>query len=383
MKFANSHTFLFLAYTFTICWNSSYCALFEVDTRCNISNNCFLKYLDYYKILGIPRNATEADIKKAYRKLALKYHPDKCKESNAEAKFKEVAEAYEVLIDKNKREIYDVHGEEGLQASSGGEYAGATGRAGGPKFRYWSGDPTETFKNFFGDKFPFSDLSDLMFDDGSSDMRDPFKLFSAHIRGNNLSGRNHTNFQNHGGQMKQDPAINHNLMVSLEEVFKGCSKKMKIGRRVINSDGSVVMEEKVLTIDVKPGWKAGTKITFPKEGDQNPNTIPADIVFILCDKPHPIFKRDGYDIHYVADITLKQALLGNCTISIPNIDGTTQPLRLTRVIKPNDRIEQPNRGLPIPKSPHKRGKKIISFNIKFPTTISPRVKEVLSRVFLE
>lgn len=74
---------------------------------------------DYYKILGIPRSATDDEIKKAYRKLALRYHPDKNKSPNAEEKFKEVAEAYEVLSDKSKRDLYDKYGEEGLK---GGEF---------------------------------------------------------------------------------------------------------------------------------------------------------------------------------------------------------------------------------------------------------------------
>lgn len=94
---------------------------------------------DYYKILGIAKNASEDDIKKAYRKLALKYHPDKNKSSGAEEKFKEIAEAYEVLSDKKKRDIYDQVGEEGLKGgvpggSSGG--SGPTGAPGGGSYTY-------------------------------------------------------------------------------------------------------------------------------------------------------------------------------------------------------------------------------------------------------
>jgi DnaJ-class molecular chaperone len=82
---------------------------------------------------------------------------------------------------------------------------------------------------------------------------------------------------------------------------------MKISRKILQNDGrSSRSEDKVLTIDVKPGWKAGTKITFPREGDQSPNTIPADIVFIIKDKPHQFFKRDGCDLIYNANISLKE-----------------------------------------------------------------------------
>lgn len=109
---------------------------------------------------------------------------------------------------------------------------------------------------------------------------------------------------------KQDPPVEHDLNVTLEEVLKGCTKKMKITRKIINPDGqSVRKEDKVLTINVKPGWKAGTKITFQREGDQNAGCIPADIVFIIKDKPHPRFKRDGTDIIYTAKISLKEVCI--------------------------------------------------------------------------
>jgi DnaJ family protein B protein 4 len=82
---------------------------------------------------------------------------------------------------------------------------------------------------------------------------------------------------------------------------------MKISRKVLGSDNRTAhVEDKVLTIDIKPGWKAGTKITFPREGDQSPNTIPADIVFIIKDKSHPHFKRDGVDLIYTAKISLRE-----------------------------------------------------------------------------
>ena len=81
---------------------------------------------------------------------------------------------------------------------------------------------------------------------------------------------------------------------------------MKISRRVVNNDGTARKEEKVLTINVKPGWKSGTKITFQREGDQAPNKIPADIVFIIRDKPHPNFKREGSDLKHTCRISLKE-----------------------------------------------------------------------------
>ena len=125
----------------------------------------------------------------------------------------------------------------------------------------------------------------------------------------------------------QDPPVEHDLLVTLEDICKGVTKRMKISRRVVGNDGSVRKEEKVLnhsrldfyqgvhsqfdcrqvlTINVKPGWKSGTKITFQREGDQAPNKIPADIVFIIRDKPHALFKREGCDLKYTAKVSLKE-----------------------------------------------------------------------------
>lgn len=272
---------------------------------------------DYYKILGISKGASDDDIKKAYRKLALKYHPDKNKAAGAEERFKEIAEAYEVLSDKKKRDIYDMHGEEGLK----GGIPGNTGVGGNSNFTYqFHGDPRATFAQFFGNASPFQAFFDIGggggrmfgFPDDDMDVDDPFGLNIGSARPGGAFRSQSFNFHNSPSRNKdklQDPPIEHDLYVSLEDITKGCTKKMKISRKVLQSDGSTKKEDKVLTINVKPGWKAGTKITFQREGDQGRNKIPADIVFIIRDKPHPHFKREGSDIRYTAKITLKQVSL--------------------------------------------------------------------------
>lgn len=270
---------------------------------------------DYYKILGIPRNATDDDIKKAYRKLALKYHPDKNKAPGAEERFKEVAEAYEILSNKKKREIYDTQGEEGLK---GGFGTGNSG--GGSDFSYtFHGDPRATFAQFFGSSSPFQAFfnlnggnSDRLFSGFDDDMdvdMDPFASMGMGAARPGGAFRSHSfnvhGLQNRKDKSQQDPPIEHDLYVTLDDIVKGCVKKMKISRRVVQPDGSSKKEDKVLTIHIKPGWKSGTKITFQKEGDQGRNKIPADIVFIIRDKPHPQFKREGSDIRYIAKVSLK------------------------------------------------------------------------------
>ncbi|KAL4236638.1 DnaJ subfamily B member 5 [Mactra antiquata] len=340
---------------------------------------------DYYKVLGVARTATPEEIKKGYRKMALKYHPDKNKSPNAEEKFKEISEAYDVLSDKDKKEIYDKYGEEGLKAGGGGGGGGMGSAPGGFHYQY-QGDPRETFRMFFGDEDPFANFFSFSGPGGSGFRTSHF----SHGQGpesmetdDDPFGRQFGGFggmpnQGMPRRKQQDSAVIRDLQVSLEDIYKGTTKKLKITRKVLNSDGrSTRMEDKILSIDIKPGWKAGTKITFPKEGDQTPNNVPADIVFVIRDKPHPMFSRDASDIRYKANISLKQALCGT-TLQVPTIDGRKIPLRLNEIIKPNSVKRIQGEGLPMPKQPSKRGDLIVEFDIRFPSKMTSSAKEILS-----
>lgn len=344
---------------------------------------------DYYKILGINKGASEDDIKKGYRKMALKYHPDKNKSPGAEEKFKEIAEAYDVLSDKNKREIYDKYGEEGLKNGPPPESGFQGSAPGGGNFHYeFQGNPRDTFRMFFGGDDPFASFfSGGGGGGGGFGGPGPSRMF--HFGGHpgqeemDVDDDGYGHFGGHMGggrpqRKRQDSAVVRELPVSLEDIYKGATKKLKITRRVLSNDGrSTRTEDKILTIDVKPGWKAGTKITFPKEGDQTPNNIPADVVFVIKDKPHSVFTREGSDIRYKAKISLKDALCGT-TLQIPTIDGRKIPLRLREVVKPHTVKRIQGEGLPIPKQPGKRGDLIIDFDVVFPNQISSTAKEILS-----
>ena len=304
---------------------------------------------DYYKILGLKRNATDDEIKKAYRRLALHNHPDKSKSPGAEDKFKEIAEAYEVLSDKKKRDIYDGYGEDGLKG-------GVLGPGGGPEsFSYtFHGDPRATFAQFFGSADPFESFFDL--DDN------PFNVFMEMRK------------------QKQDPPVEYDLSVCLEDVLHGCTKTIKISRNVVEN-GVRTREEKMLTIVVKPGWKAGTRITFPKEGDVLPDRVPADVVFIIKDKPHPVFKRSGSDILFTAQISLKQALCG-CSVSVPTLNDKRVKLDFSgEIIKPSSVKRILGLGLPFPKESSRRGDIVVDFDIKFPEKLSQLVKNFVGDKF--
>uniref|UniRef100_A0A6G1SAD5 DnaJ subfamily B member 4 n=1 Tax=Aceria tosichella TaxID=561515 RepID=A0A6G1SAD5_9ACAR len=358
---------------------------------------------DYYKILGVSKSATEDEIKKAYRKMALKYHPDKNKSAGAEDKFKSIAEAYEVLSDKRKREIYDQVGEEGLKsgagAAGGGGFSSAGAQPNGQSFSYqFHGDPYETFKQFFQSDGMFSSMSfgtggggnpmGAMFGDFEEmDTDSAPRGHGGFARMNGGSGSFPGAFFSSGGgsqpnmsskKLRQDPPIERELPVSLEEILTGCTKKMKITRRVTQPNGHMIKEDKILTINVKPGWKSGTKITFNQEGDQGPNTLPADVIFIIKDKPHPHFKRDGSDIKYTAKISLREALTGGAVVRVPTLDGQPVTLALKDIIRPTTQKRLSGRGLPLPKEPNKRGDLIVQFDIQFPTTLTESTKQILA-----
>lgn len=314
--------------------------------------------VDYYNVLKVRRDANDDDLKKSYRRLAMKYHPDKnpTSKKEAEAKFKQISEAYDVLSDPRRRQIYDQHGEEGLKSSdlpSAAETASASAaakqrsyssRRDDSEFRYYPRDAEDIFGEFFATS--------------------PAKTSPANKKAAPAN--------------RKAADIESALPCTLEELYKGGKKKMRISRLVPDEFGKPKTVQEILKIDIKPGWKKGTKITFPEKGNQEPGVTPADLTFVVDEKPHPVYTRDGHDLIFEKKVSLIDALTG-VTVSLTTLDGRNLTIPVLDIVKPGQEIVIPNEGMPT-KEPLKRGDLRVRFEILFPSRLTSEQKSDLKRV---
>eukprot|EP00742_Colponemidia_sp_Colp-10_P000895 GILJ01000973.1.p1 GENE.GILJ01000973.1~~GILJ01000973.1.p1 ORF type:complete len:318 (-),score=40.71 GILJ01000973.1:76-1029(-) len=311
---------------------------------------------DYYVLLDVRRDATDEDIKRAYRKLAMKWHPGKAaigSREEASRMFREVAEAYEVLSDPSRRAVFDQFGEDGLKEGVPDHHGELRG---GYRF---SGNPEQVFETFFGTNNPFADVF--------GGITTPGSMFGT----------------GYGGVQSAEEVVGdateHELVCTLAELYNGCTKKVKINRRRMNPDGKTSnVTEKVLTIEVVPGWRQGTKITFTGEGDEAPGVKPGDVVFCLKEKAHDRFSREGSDLVYVADITLLQALTGT-TVEVHTLDGRVLAVPVAEIVSPQLVKTISGEGFVNTKT-GSRGNLIVRFNILFPTHLSDEQRSTLKSV---
>lgn len=343
---------------------------------------------DYYATLGVSKDADDDQLKKAYRKLAMKWHPDKNPNNRqkAEEQFKLVSEAYDALSDPEKRKIYDQFGEEGLKqgvpppgaagfGAGNGFPGGFPAGGGGTQFRWQPRAANDIFSEFFGSGGGFG---------GGGGMED---LFGGMGGGRSFSGG--AGFPGMGGMggmgggRRKDPPLHSKLPTTLEEMYKGSTRKMKISRTIYDAaSGKATRVSEVLTIDIKPGWKAGTKITFAEKGDEHPGREAADIVFQIDEKPHPTFKRDGNDLIYTHRLPLVDALSGT-TVQLQGLDGSPIRVPVDEVITPDTVKVVRGKGMPISKTPGQHGDLRIKFKIDFPRRLDSsqkqKIKEDLPR----
>ncbi|MFH1154699.1 MAG: DnaJ C-terminal domain-containing protein [Pseudomonadota bacterium] len=273
---------------------------------------------DYYKLLGISKDATEADIKKAYRKLALKYHPDKNEgDKTAESKFKEISEAYAVLSDKEKRQQYDTYGSAGFQQRFSQE---------------------DIFRNF--------DLGDILkeFGFGSGGSRGGFSFnfgqgggnTSHRARGCNPFAQGMGGGQARSRQVKGSD-LEYEVGLTLEEIINGTSKTITINR----GDAS-----DTITVKIPKGLVSGKKIRIPGKGDPSPYGGPQGDLFITS---RPIassnFEIDGNSVITNTVVKLTDAILGT-TVEILTPTGPAISLRIPPGTRHKSRMRIPEKGIP-------------------------------------
>ena len=326
-----------------------------------------------YSILDISNESASAeDLRKAYRKLALKLHPDKNKSPEAEEKFRELREAYEELIDPRKKTHDRLGGSD--QANS----CPPTNQR--PGIRAANANLT---KAFAGSNLGDEGFSDFVwgFEGATFFGMPPLRRQGSPRRPRSFSYDEHEPQSKKHKTVVQDLPVERDLYVSLDELMHGCTKKMKISKKVINPvDGSLKIEENILTVNVKKGWKVGTKVTFEREGDRRPGVIPADIIFTIRDKPHQHFTRDSNNnLIYTANISLRIALTGG-SVKIPTMSGRLITVQLAAVVQPNCVQVIAGEGLPLCDSPTERGNLLVKFSVVFPKVLLPAQKQALQSI---
>ncbi|KAI0101561.1 hypothetical protein GGR51DRAFT_563464 [Nemania sp. FL0031] len=364
-----------------------------------------VKETKLYDQLNVKPDATQDEIKKAYRKAALKWHPDKNKDNpNAAEKFKECSQAYEILSDPEKRKIYDQYGLEvllrGGTAPPPGEnpFAGAqaNGMPGGfqgfdfssmpggtQSFRFSTqgfnfSNPNETFSNFMrGGGGGFGDDDDDAFASifGGAIPRVPGSR-SARTRG--FAGGDSFRTSASREPAAEPTTVERPLPLTLEEMYNGITKKMKVKRKTFDESGKRTTSDQVLEVPIKPGLKKGSKIKFKGVGDQEEGGK-QDLHFIVEEKPHPLFVRDGDDLIHTIDLELKEALTG-WKRTVTTIDGKQINIEKAGPTGPGMSDSYPGQGMPISKKQGERGNFIIKYNVKFPTSLTAQQKQQLKMI---
>jgi molecular chaperone DnaJ len=345
---------------------------------------------DYYRILGVARNATPEDIKKVYRQLALKYHPDRNPgNKEAEEKFKEAAEAYEVLHDPEKRRLYDLYGHEGVSST------GFTG------FHDFS-DIFRSFSDIFEDLFGFGGFggaretrvqagSDLRYDlvldfldatlgtevtievprvincrtcTGSGAKPGTKKVPCPQCGGRGVVTRSHGIFQ-----ISTTCSRCGGLREFISEPCPAC-----------HGEGQV-RDKKKIKVKIPPGMDSGTHLIMAGEGNEGRfGGPPGDLYIILQVKPHEMFKRDGFDLRLEVPISFVQAALGT-RFTIATLIGS-QELTIPPGTQPGETIRLKGEGVPYPKGP-RRGDLLVQVKVTIPTHLTPRQQDLLKELAKE
>ncbi len=341
---------------------------------------------DYYEVLGVSRTATEDDLKKAYRRSAMKYHPDRNPgDAAAEASFKEAKEAYEVLSDGGKRRMYDQHGHAAFEHGMGGGNAGPGGFGGA--------DMGDIFGDLFGNIFGGAggrggprrgaDVGYVM----ELDLREAVGGIEKQIEVPTLAecgscdgsgsedGKIETCSTCHGrGQVRMQRGI-----FTMQQTCPHCGGR---GQAIVNPCKSChgagrVEEEKVLSVKVPAGVDTGDRIRLTGEGAAGPaGSAPGDLYVEIRVKPHEIFVRDGDDLHCEVPIRISQAALGD-TVRVPTLDGEAE-IRIPAETQSGKVFRLRDKGVKSVRSRH-RGDLYCKAVVETPVNLTPEQRELLEK----
>lgn len=265
-----------------------------------------MKYLDYYAVLGVARDASADEIKKAYRKLARQFHPDVNKSASAEARFKEINEANEVLSDSEKRKRYDAlganwkSGQDFTPPPGWGGFEGASSGPGGIRFEF-GGAPGGDFSDFFSALF--GDLGGAGRTGRGRRGSNPFAGFGG------FSPEAEETFTPHGQDFEA------HLPLTLEELASREPKSITLQVPSVQPNGSVRHQAKTFQVRIPPGATDGTRIRLSGQGASGGN-----LYLNLRLAPHPVFQVHGYDLDQVLPLAPWEAVLG-AKIRIPTLEG--------------------------------------------------------------
>ena len=304
--------------------------------------------MDYYEVLGVKKDSSTQDIKKAYRKLAMKYHPDRNKgDKEAEEKFKKLSEAYAVLSDPEKRKEYDTFGASGFQQ------------------RYSQED---IFRGF--------DLGDILKEFGlggmgggfraSSGQGSPFETFFFHGGGPGAGGASYRTTQ----QPVQGSDLTYELSVSLNEVLSGSEKTISLRR-----------ENKTENVSVKipKGIKAGQKLRLAGKGSSSPyGGPPGDLFLIMKEQPHPVFTREGNNLIVEQRIPFSKACLGS-EISVKSLEGKELKVKVPAGIQSQSKLRLKGHGLPAGKT-GSRGDVYVKITVDVPQDLTNEQKKLIKEL---
>jgi curved DNA-binding protein len=291
-----------------------------------ISKRSHMAKKDYYEVLGIGRTASAKDVKQAYRRLARKVHPDVNKDPDAERRFKEVQEAYDVLSDPKKREMYDRFGSAAFDGTAGGS---------GPQAWTWTGGSP------FGGAGGGVDLGDIL-----------EQMFAGRggPRGRRGGAGPFGGFEGFGGVAEAVGGrdIEQEVQVSFEQAIHGAKMELDL-RRPVGPDGRAGGRQRV-TVTIPPGVADGSRIRLRGLGEPAPPGRQAgDLILIPRVGEHPYFSREGDDLTVEVPVTVAEALAG-ASIEVPTLDGPTT-MKLPAGVKSGQRLRLRGKGVP-----HRRGK---------------------------